>query len=390
MLPSVLNPDQTAGLQGLATGGDVFSVVSAGVPANAWDRKAANLTLGGLLELHVAQGGSITGDAGAALTVTKLLNEGTIRLPGGSITQQEILPKLYASANAIGIRSLSDIFTVNPDGTITEGTASKVAGLTNGQLAGSGQASGPTDPIYFLGLLDANQGIVLASGSVTDLSGTSIRNPYAALGPTGIVTGRIVDGGTIATMPTAAGAPLYGAQYSQVYNGLSISMGSTSGIAQTPLDTVQVASSFVLNPGSTLNLSGASDTYEQLTVASNGSHLGAAYVPTPVWSNGGTLSAGGSLAVAGATILAQGGAPQALGGTLTALDPVLTQHDPATPTANLISADMIEAAGFSTLVAYGSVSNSGNVTVSLDRGFFLETRPLVQWPARCEQYVSRQ
>ena len=110
--------DQDLALIDLATGGDVFSVVSPAIPANAWDRKAANLTLSGLLELHVAPGGSITGDAGAALTVSKLLNEGTIRLPGGSITQQEVLPTFY-SGTALGIaaveaiHALSDIFTVN-------------------------------------------------------------------------------------------------------------------------------------------------------------------------------------------------------------------------------------------------------------------------------------
>src|SRR3984885_6138685 len=101
------------------------------------------------------------------------------------------------------------------------------------------------------------------------------------------------------------------------------------------------------------------------------------YVPTPVWSNGGTLAAGANLTTTGATILPQGGAPQALGGTLAALDPVLAQHDPATPTANIVSADMIANAGFSTLVAFGSVRNSGDVTLTLDRGFFLETRPVI-------------
>ncbi len=53
MLPSVLSAEQGLALIGLATGGDVFSVVSPAIPADAWDRKAANLTLGGLLELHV-------------------------------------------------------------------------------------------------------------------------------------------------------------------------------------------------------------------------------------------------------------------------------------------------------------------------------------------------
>ncbi len=75
----------------LASGGDLFSLLSPSVPADAWDRRGVNLTLGGLLELHVAQGGSIIGDAGSSLTVSGLLNEGAIRMVGGTITQQTIL-----------------------------------------------------------------------------------------------------------------------------------------------------------------------------------------------------------------------------------------------------------------------------------------------------------
>ncbi|MCK9917118.1 filamentous hemagglutinin family protein [Microbacteriaceae bacterium K1510] len=384
MLPSVLGVDQFTALRNLATGGDIFSVVSAAVPDNAWDRKAASLTLGGLLELHAAQGGSITGDAGAALTVSKLFNEGTIRLPGGSITQREVLPALYTSANVKGIRSLADIFTVNANGTITEGTLSKIAGLTNAQLAGQNQPGGPTYPIYFVGLLDSNQGIVLAPGSLTDLSGTSIRNPYATAPGGGniLTTGRMVNGGSIATLPSATAGLLYNTQFNSavnnVYSGLASGGGSSNGMTQTRLDAVQIGRDFVLKPGSMLNLSGASDTYDQ-PVVTPGS-LGQKkqpYTSTPVWSNGGTLAAGGNLFAAGATILAQGGAAQALGGTLAALDPVFIQHDPATPMANVISVDMIAKAGFDTLAAFGSVSSIGNVTIGLDRGFFLETRPLV-------------
>ncbi len=175
VLPNILNASQTAALMNLASGGDIFSVLAPAVPTNAWDQQAVNLTLGGLLELHVAQGGSIVGAAGSSLTVSGLLNEGRIRLPGGSITQQTILPQLYAPSGTLAIHALSDVFSVNPDGTITESAPSLVAGQSNLQLASSGT-------IYLLGLLDQGTGIELAPGSVTDLSGTSIRDPYAVLG----------------------------------------------------------------------------------------------------------------------------------------------------------------------------------------------------------------
>src|SRR3546814_4902789 len=85
-------PAATPRLRGLANGGDVRSVVSAGVPADAWDRKAVNPKLGGLTELHVAEGGRIEGEAGTVLTVARLRNEGPLRLPGGTIRQDQILP----------------------------------------------------------------------------------------------------------------------------------------------------------------------------------------------------------------------------------------------------------------------------------------------------------
>ena len=95
----------------------------------------------------------------------------------------------------MAVHSLSDAFSVLPDGTINEGDQSKYnSALTNGQLAAQ-------DPIYLLGNLEAKDGIVLAKGSVTDLSGESIVNPRATgLAPGGIFRdGRIIAGGTLQT-----------------------------------------------------------------------------------------------------------------------------------------------------------------------------------------------
>ncbi|MEI9923211.1 MAG: hypothetical protein WDN50_06410 [Bradyrhizobium sp.] len=98
VLPNFLTAAQNDALRNLASGGNVMSVVSPVVPSDAWDQAPINLTLGGLIELHVAQGGSIIGAAGGSITASKLFNEGTIRIPGGTITQREVLPGYYGSS----------------------------------------------------------------------------------------------------------------------------------------------------------------------------------------------------------------------------------------------------------------------------------------------------
>ncbi|GAA0528202.1 hypothetical protein GCM10008941_04480 [Rhizomicrobium palustre] len=380
MLPSVLTAVQATALRNLTTGGDLFSVLTASVPDNAWDAKAVNLTLGGLVELHVAKGGQITGADGVTLTVGKLLNEGTIRLAGGTIVQQLVMPNLYeteynttnVTVTSIGIRDFSDIFTVKADGTIDENTASKYdPTLTNAQLAGAGDTVN-RHPIYRLGLLDADQGVVLASGSVTDLSGVSIRNPYAVDSKTGtqLVTGRIVAGGSLVTDPRAAlnGQALF--QSSRVGTTYWLLANNAVGFGVD-----QSGKTLTIASGAVLNLSGVSDVYD---LPAAGSTLAVTtYAPTKVWSNGGALSAGAGATLTGAVIKAHGGSDEAENGTLALLNPVLVQHDPATAVANAVSVDLINSAGFDTFVAQGSINSLGDVSLDLGRAFFLQSRPLV-------------
>ncbi len=58
--------DQASALRDLASGGDIRSVLSPSVPTAAWDQKPVNLSLGGMIELHVAEGGLVTGAAGGS------------------------------------------------------------------------------------------------------------------------------------------------------------------------------------------------------------------------------------------------------------------------------------------------------------------------------------
>src|SRR5262249_31338894 len=154
-------------------------------------------------------------------------------------------------------------------------------------------------------------------------------------------TGRIIAGGTLMTLSSAVlpGQALFEPALGSAYQILSTPTGANASGNQTPLDVVQSGRGMVLAPGSMLNLSGASDTYDQLSMVSGNSLRSQGYIATPVWSDAGTLSAGPGMTLTGAIILAQGGSSQANGGTLVAIDPILAQHDSAAPTANVISAD---------------------------------------------------
>lgn len=356
VLPNILSGTQYGALRGLASGGDVNSVVSAIVPAQAWDQRAVNLKLGGMLELHVEQGGRVVGAAGASLTVGGLLNEGTVRIAGGTITQSRTLSPLYTAGvggvDAIGIRRLSDIFSIRPDGKIDPNAASAYnSAVTNQNLVGDFYPFGGTQGhgIYKLGVLDQGQGIVLAEGSVTDLSGAVIVNPYA-IGPRGqsITTGAIIGGGTLQTR-------------------------SIQRIESSLTSPYQVSGTIVARPGARLDLSGVSGVFDlpgrRTGIASGG------YVATPVWSDAGSLIVGAGSIFTGADIRAQGGSAQATGGTLQILNPIFAQHDPASPTLNMVSADMIARSGFDTLVALGTITAQGDATVGLGRAFLLQSRP---------------
>jgi filamentous hemagglutinin family protein len=373
----LLNSSQIATLRNFATGGSLYDVLTPIIPTDAWDSHPVNLSLGGLIELDVAKGGSIVGQAGGALTVSQLYNQGTIRIPGGSIVQSEVVPSLYATTTALGVHSLSDVFTTNADGSIDENAPNKLGlvdlnnnVLTNAQVAAQYY-------IYLLGNLNAGEGVRLGVGSVTDLSGEAIVNPRAA--PMGgapnanFVDGIVVGGGSLATSGAFTnGAALFHAELGSLpYGG---DAPTQSGLAD------------VLNaePTAQIDLQGASATFDRLLpqgVTSAADPM-AGYAPTLIWSNGGALTLGSGGTIAGAVINAQGGANPAQGGILTVLNPVLAQTDPQgvppdtfTVDTALISADAIEAAGFDTFVAQGNLSSDGPVALSLRGSFFLTDRP---------------
>ena len=230
--------------------------------------------------------------------------------------------------------------------------------LTNWQIAGD-WFDEDLHTIYLLGLLNQNQGIVLAPGSVTDLSGTVILNPRAV---------------GVAGQPIAAGTILGGGSIISI---ASVDATSTTAfpISATGVQNVNLAvmpNTIVAQPGSAIDISGASGTLDQFSPGGSSLQKLGSYVPTAVWSDAGSLIAMNGATLGGAIIDARGGTAQANGGTLEILNPVLTQTDPVTPTANVVSASIIEGAGFDNLVAVGSIGSIGDVTLQLRRGFFLE------------------
>lgn len=382
ILPSVLSQRQIDIVRGLANGTDV-SRVAALAPNSAlgnYDNLAAHLVLGGLTELQVLSGGMIIGAPKASITSPKLYNDGTIRIAGGSIIQRQILPTSYAKIRpAVGVHVVADADGVDRGAGLSvvfgaadangkfDELAANALGLTNGnngpvlsnrELVAK---SGSDRQIYYLGMLDADQGILLTGASITNLSGISVRNPRAPSRPGGnqIATGRMIDGGSIRTLSLQTkDSKIF---ETPVYDGISYKVAQTQG------DYVPTGSRNALRldalAGATINLSGASDTYE-LRTGSN------SFTPAAQWSKGGTLSALGGGSISGAVIDAQGGATQALGGTLEWLNPTLTQGDVAGATDTL-SADQIMAAGFSSFIARGHLDTAGDVALTLSRSFLL-------------------
>ena len=389
VLPSVLDGATKGRLLGLATGDDVLSIVAPATPANAWDQKAVNLTLGGALELHVAEGGQVIGAAGANLTVGGLVNEGYIRLAGGTITQQKGLPGYLDDGLQHGFADLSEIFDVNSAGKIDESQLNKL-GLTLGDLRISNAGPATTVAtnrqlaqyfgVYLTGMLAWDEGVRLAPGSVTDLSGTVIVNPYANVGGQPINTGRIVGGGTLQVKPLASTTPAFPVLANTSYAAVVK--------AARPINTLPGPDRVVLQDGSKLDLSGAWGVLDLPVATDDGFNRSLGYQPGLVWSDGGALVTPFGLSIAdGARIDAHGGSipvgdpasalgqTQSADGTLQVADLVLTQGGGQGGPTGALSADKIMDSGFGTLVSFGSVQASGDVDLTLNRGFFLVASP---------------
>lgn len=356
-------PEQTQALQALASDGDLSTILTPGLQASAYDRDGVALNLHGLTELVVAGGGSITGDAGAAILAPKLRNDGTIRLLGGSVTQQEVLPLAYG-VNSAAASSLDQIFSVDANGRYAENALNAGGILASGSLTtlATNAAVAENTPIYLLGTMGRTDGIVLGEGSVTDLSGAVLLNPRAPVRDAGDVRpirdGLLLDGGAFTTSFALTSADsLF---RTQTFGSPFLVAGGTSAFRPGRLLRTEA--------GATIALSGVADSLDRL----NADYL---YVPTPQWSNAGTLTVGAGGSVAGAIIDARGGAAAARDGTLNWLNPVLVATAADETATDLVSAETIARAGFDSFQALGSLSSRGDVQLDLARAFYLSSRP---------------
>jgi filamentous hemagglutinin family protein len=381
LLPAFLTATQANRLLGEA-GTDVsllsLDYLRPGVPTSAFDRVAANLTLRGLTEFDVLKGGSVVGAAGASITAAKIYNAGSIVLPGGALIQREFLP-LPIAQRGLGISELGDVFGRRDRNGQYNENALNTAGVTDpfdsSRLLTVRELFTRPDAerfVYFTGLMDADEGVRLDGGSVTDLSGVALVNTRAPFLPGGrqIVTGRVVAGGTISTAapltPPTSNAdyalftvPTYGNP--RYFNAVENSL--------PPIVGVTVAREIQAVSGATIDLSGASAMFDQQVSLMT-------FAPRLQWSNGGTLSIGGGVgSLRGATIDASGGAPQATGGTMTWLNPTIVNAYVDRRTSSVIAADQIEAADFDTFNALGGVSFSGNVSLTLGKAFTVSSAP---------------
>ncbi|MBB4099255.1 filamentous haemagglutinin family protein [Sphingomonas kyeonggiensis] len=356
LLPSVLSADQASALRGLASGTDLHgqSFLTPSRMEAPWDRKAAHLVLGGLTELDVLAGGTITGAPGASLTVSKLYNGGTIALHGGTITQRNDLPNdlviggLGVRGADMGGHGLADAFGGATDGLGRfDENALNAAGvrdhadpnrvITNRELV---SREGSDRLIYFLGKLDAGQGILLDDGSVTDLSGIAIFNPRAPFQPGGaqVRVGRVLDGGSIALLA-----------------GKEASRRGSSAV-------VLSQSTLTRRDGAALDISGTSAYVDLATGLGN-------FTPYLEWSAAGSISALGGGSLGTTAIDAHGGTAQAEGGRLEWLLPTLGAN--AAGGSDYLYAGMIAASGFDSLIARNTLTLDGDFSLSLRKSLMV-------------------
>lgn len=377
VLPSLLDPATVALLTNLSSGADLSAVLTPLVPLAAWDRKAAHLRLGGVTELEIAEGGSITGAAGASITVPRLYSAGTIRIAGGRIVQNDTLTGILTRQRAIGVRDvalggggLADVLGGGIAGQLNgfdenaqlradvfrdlQGTQR----LTNGQLfslidpASGGRSLDAS--LIFTGRVALNEGIHLAAGSVTDLSGAAIYDPRAQSFANGqqMQLGRLIGGGSIST--SFFGAPLAASGYS------------------SPIDP---SNKLFAEAGATINLDGASGAFDERTSQTS-------FGRVAQWSDAGRLTIGNGAELTGVLLTARGGddgdtdqsRTRASGGILDWVAPVIRQQDDGSDlTGATLYADQIMAAGFDSLIVRGGFTTAGAVQLDLGRSFIATT-----------------
>ncbi|MBO9579645.1 MAG: filamentous hemagglutinin family protein [Sphingobium sp.] len=359
LLPTLLSADQSRALRGLGTGARLTDQSFLAPTTNdaLWDRRAANLVLGGLTELDVLAGGQIVGAPGASLTVNKLYNAGNIILHGGTISQRnDLVGSLIIGG--LGVDDLAQAFGGARDeaGRFIE-SAANATGVTDPAIAGRLLTNrelvtkeGADRLIYFRGLLDQGQGVLLDAGSVTDLSGVALVNPRAPFRPNGLqVRDAVVLGGGALELASSR-------QISRQSSRTTRADGFSGG-------------TLVRDDDATLDISGTSFVVDQAV------GLGI-YSPYLEWSKAGTISALAGGTLGSTAINARGGDARAEGGTLEWLNPTVGTSDGAG--ANYLATSLIAQSGFDSLIARGNLTLDGDFSLTLRKALMVTSQdPLI-------------
>ncbi len=193
-----------------------------------------------------------------------------------------------------------------------------------------------------------NEGIHLAAGSVTDLSGAALydpRAPFLANGQQQRI-GLMIGGGTIST--ASFGSPLVATGY------------------DSPIDP---SSKLVAEAGARINLNGASGSFDERVSQSS-------FARVAQWSDAGRLVIGNGALMTGAHLTALGGDDgdadtghtRASGGILDWVAPTIRQQDDGTANAGeALFASQIMEAGFDSVIARGSLTTVGEVRLELGK-----------------------
>jgi filamentous hemagglutinin family protein len=363
LLPLVAAGSLLDRLNGLATGGDLLSVLTPESPSIAFDRRAIDLRIGGYGELVVDEGGAIVGAPAATITAPKIINQGTITLPGGTLRVSAEAANTNVASAFVGVRSLADL--LGRESGNDENAANRLVRGADGALIANRDlfsSNGSDRSVLLLGEGDLRTGIRLDAGSVTDLSGTAVYDPRAAF----------IEDRTTGTSVQGRVGRLYGGG-SIIADAAVNDEGETRALLARTVDMAQ---------GAIVDLSGARATFDSFVA-------GSGYRAFEQWSAGGTLSMLGGGSIAGARINAFGGygedggaflrtgaidralvETRAEGGKLAALNPTLVEGEAAAAAlANGLSADQIERAGFDSLLAVDGARFAGDVDLSLRRSF---------------------
>ena len=380
-LPDVLDPAAQAKLLSLTSGANLAGLLTPGIASALWYRKPATLALRGLTELDIEAGGTVIGAPEAVIIAPKLYNAGKIDLPGGSIQQIANLPSALNLSGfglfdpASGGTGLDTVFGAWDESGRYAAEGLNTAGFTNadGTVKTNNQlftVPGNEQFFYFLGRVATNDGIVLEAGSTTNLAGIALYDPEAPLRADGTRYnfGRMIAGGSITAAaasnvtndPTLAFAP------KPDYGFVTYSDPTNTSSSPPPLLAQTAARRLVARPGSLLDISGTSATFD-VPVLNN------QYAPSLQWSDAGTvaLRSGGTLS--GATIKANGGASAATGGMLEWLLPTLRGVDDGSGASDIAFADGITNSGFDTLIAYGGLTLDGAFNLKLGKALLVRS-----------------